>query len=79
TLDGGLIEPSYGFLYINDGWDHGYFVGYTNGYLNSTFYLGNSYSDGQPHTLTFHSLSSDALSNCGIGWRIDYVEIWEVE
>ncbi len=79
TLDGGLIEPSYGFLYTNDGWDHGYFVGYTYAYLSSTFYLGNSYSDGQPHTLTFHSLSSDALSNCGIGWRIDYLEIWEVE
>ena len=81
TLDGQLIEPLYGFLYTDkDGnWDHGYFVGYLTEFVSSTFYLGTDYSDGMDHDLTFHSLSIDADSNEGLGWRIDYVEIWEVD
>ena len=81
TLDGDLIEPSYGFLYDDSGgdWAHGYFVGYTDGYETSTFYLGTTYNDGLEHTLTFHSLSADMTSNCDGGWQVDYVELWQVE
>ncbi|MCX6646667.1 MAG: hypothetical protein NTY09_09955 [bacterium] len=81
TLDGQIIDPSYGFLY-SDGsgtWAHGYFVGYTVGFESSTFYLGTDWSDGGTHTLAFHSLSSDTSSNNLPGWQVDYVEVWEVE
>jgi hypothetical protein len=80
TIDGNLIEPSYGFLYENnDGmWSQGYFVGLTDGLTTSTFVLGNTYNDGLEHTLTFHSFSSDTATNCEplTGWQIDYLELW---
>jgi len=78
TLDGMLIEPSYGFLYQdnNGNWDHGFFVGVTNGWEASTFVLGSAFNDGLSHTLAFHSLSCDTSNNCGDGWQIDYVELW---
>jgi len=78
TLDGTVIEPSFGFLTTDDGgeWPFGYFVGETNGFETSTFVLGTGYNDGNTHMLTFHSLSTDTATNCGEGWDIDLVEMW---
>ncbi len=78
TLDGELVEPSHGFLYYdNEGiWDHGYFVGNTDGWVSSTFLLGAEYNDGATHILTVHSLSDDTHDNCTDGWQIDLVELW---
>jgi len=78
TLDGNYIVPSTGFLMTDDGgsWPHMYFVGYTDNFETSTFLLGTSYNDGASHTLTFHSLSTDTSTNCGIGWNIDLLELW---
>ena len=79
TIDGDVVEPSSGFLYDDNGgtWPHGYFVGNSGGWVESTFSLGTKYNDGKVHTLTFHSSSYDTNSNCAPlqGWQIDYVEL----
>jgi hypothetical protein len=80
TIDGNVVDPSYGFLYDDNGgnWPHGYFVGMTSGLVVSTFVLGTTYNDGLQHTLTFHSESYDTAANCAPleGWQIDYLELW---
>jgi hypothetical protein len=79
TIDGILIEPTYGFPYSDNGgiWAQGYFVGNTSGYVISSFDLGTMFNDGLEHTLTFHQLSTDTANNCMGGWQIDYIECWE--
>ena len=78
TIDDIVVAPEYGFLYFdNEGeWEHGYFVGQTDGWVISTFFLGTDFNDGEMHTVTFHSLSTDTFSNCSDGWQIDYIEMW---
>jgi len=81
TLDGDVLQATYGFLTTDDfgAWPHQYFVGYTDAFETSTFILGTGYSDGGTHTLTLHSLSIDTYTNCGEGWDIDLIEMWFAE
>jgi hypothetical protein len=80
TIDGNVVDPSYGFLYDDKGgaWSHGYFIGLTGGPVVSTFVLDTTYNDGLQHTLTLHQESYDTATNCAPmeGWQIEYLELW---
>jgi hypothetical protein len=84
TLDGNVIDPTFGYLYSDNGgsWPHGYFSGDSGFNVISTWVLGTDYNDGLPHTLTFHQYSSDTTSNCYppySGWQVTYIEAWLFE
>jgi len=81
TLDDTVIEPGFGFLYDDKGgiWDQGYFHGVTGGYVVSTWIIDPGYADGGSHTLTLHQLSIDEIENCYDGWKIDFIEMWEMD